>query len=226
MKRILSVFLIVALLASLCPTALADDEVETLKKRIEELEAEIAQKDAIIEALTVALQEMNNAGKDKSTGVVVVPPGSNQTSAKHNVPGNDLPDELPAPLGDGLIMIEACKTTFIEYDTFTRMRMEVKVRNLTEYSPPNIYIGILYTPIDTNGDALDGSKYMGSTDIALSGTAQWLKADCDKDGATGLRILGYRIYGDVSIQGSFETPIELYSEDYKIIYDEIKGTGY
>ena len=226
MKRLISILIIVAVLASFCPAALADDDVEALMKRIAELEAEIEKKDAIIEALTAALTGMKNTEQNNDVGVVVIPSGGNQPSTKHNVPGNDLPEELSTPLGDDQIVIEACKTKFIEYDTYTQMRMSVKVKNLTEYSPPNTYIGISITPIDINGDALDGTFYMGSTDIAPSGKAQWLEAICNVEGAVGIRILGYRIYGDVSIQGSFETPIELYSKDYKIIYDEIKGTGY
>lgn len=48
MKRFVSILVIVAVLVSLCPAAFADDDVEALKKRIAELEAEIEQKDAII----------------------------------------------------------------------------------------------------------------------------------------------------------------------------------
>ncbi len=221
MKKLISILIIVALIVSLCPTALADDDVEALKKRIEELEAEIAQKDAIITALT--------RGTDNTeAGVVVVPPstiGGSQITTKRNFDGNNLPEELAVPLGDSRFVIEACRTKFVERDTYTQMRMEVKVRNLTEYSPPKIYIGLYYTPIDENGDALDNTINMGSTDIAYSGKAQWLEGYCDKEGATGIRILGYHIYGDVDIKDYFDEPIELYSKDFKITYDEIKGTG-
>ena len=219
MKRIISALLIIVLLVSLCPTVLADDDVESLKKRIEELEAEIAMKDAIIAAL---VKGNHNTGTE-----VIVMPGTNggsQITTKRNYDGNDLPEELLVPIGDECFVIEACKTNFIEHDTYTQMRMSLKVRNLTEYSPPNVYFLLEVAPIDENGDVLEHFQ-MGCTNIALSGKAEWLEAICNEDGATGLCIFGYQIYGDIDVKNSFATPIELYSKDYKVTYDEIKGTG-
>ena len=197
MKRGIAIVLTIAIILVLC----ACGKSETAEKKTEE---------------TTGTQSEN----------VIVVPDNNQTSVKRDVDGNDLPEKLTVPLGDENFVIEACKTRFVERDTYTQMRMEIKVRNLTEYSPPNTYIGFLFKAIDENGDALDSAtRYLGSTDIAPSGRAQWLEAISNEDGATGIMIFGYHIYGSVDIKASFDTPIELYSKDYKITYDEIKGTG-
>ena len=220
MKRLVSVLIIIVMLISLCPVAVADDVVEALKKRIEELEEEIATKDAIIAALA-------KGSNNTEVGVAFVPPGttgSSQITTKGNLDGNDLPEDLLVPVGDECFVIEACKTKFIEHDTYTQMRMSLKVRNLTEYSPPNVYFLLEVAPIDENGAALEHFQ-MGCTKIALSGKAEWLEAICNEDGATGLCIFGYRIYGDVEVNASFVTPIQLYSKDYKVTFDRIKSTG-
>lgn len=154
--------------------------------------------------------------------VIEVPENINQYDTQYNVPANDLPEELPNPLGDDNFQIEGCKTTFEERDTYTTMRMNVKVRNLTSYNPPDNF-ALLYTPIDENGDALDGTILLGCTDIAVSGKAQWLETYDTEEGATGIRILGYQVYGGPNLKVYFDTPIELYSKDYKITYDSIKS---
>ena len=52
MKRLICIIVVVLMFVSLLPVAKAEDDIEALKKLIEELEALIAEKDAIIDELT------------------------------------------------------------------------------------------------------------------------------------------------------------------------------
>lgn len=176
----------------------------------------------LVFSLILTLCACNQEEHNHQVEVIEVPGNVNQYDTEYNIPGNDLPEELPTPLGDDNFQIEGCKTIFEERDTYTTMRMNLKVRNLTSHNPPDKF-ALLYTPIDENGDALDSTILLGCTDIAVSGKAQWLETHDTEEGATGVRILGYQVYGGPDLKVYFDTPIELYSKDYKITYDSIKS---
>ncbi len=95
MKKFISILIIVALLVTLCPATFADDDVEALKKRIEELEAEItkkdeiiAQKDAVITALAGSITGkpeavQNNRYETEDGNVYVRSPNSDTSTESY-----------------------------------------------------------------------------------------------------------------------------------------------
>ncbi len=68
MKRILSILFVLAMLVSLFPTALAEENIGELKQKIEELESQIAEKDAKISELTDIIIKLNSQlmGNDRN----------------------------------------------------------------------------------------------------------------------------------------------------------------
>ena len=151
--------------------------------------------------------------------VVYVPGQVNQNTPDRYLL-NDLPEELAEPVGDENFVVEAVRTEVMDYGSNTRYDISVKVRNLTEFSPPAKY-SIGYTLIDKNGDALHKTRQMGSTDIPPSGTAQWLEAGAEIEGVAGIRLLSYHVFGDEGeLIGDtyFDSPIEFYYENYQMEY--------
>lgn len=162
------------------------------------------------------------ANADSKTEIIAVPSADNKTELIA-VPNADESSviygdiireqtvELAEPLGDDNFVIEAYKTTFTDYETYTEFLIEIKVKNLTEYNPPHNYLSLYYAPIDANGDLLTETLLLGNTNISPSGRAQWFKQWHKEAGATGVLILGYKVFGENQFEGYFDTPIELYS---------------
>lgn len=119
MKRLISILVIVALLVSICPAALADDDVEALKKRVEELEAEIEKKDAII------------AEKDAIISALASSIGSKSTFEKQEKQANNNKN-----IFDDAIIVEEVKIETVEgsYKNGKPMKsVRMKIRN--NYNP-------------------------------------------------------------------------------------------
>ncbi|MBQ7895827.1 MAG: hypothetical protein IJ364_04645 [Oscillospiraceae bacterium] len=162
------------------------------------------------------------ANADSKTEIIAVPSADNKTEliAVSNadessvIYGDIIREqtvELAEPLGDDNFVIVAYKTTFTDYETYTEFLIEIKVKNLTEYNPPHNYLSLYYAPIDANGDLLTETLLLGNTNISPSGRAQWFKQWHKEAGATGVLILGYKVFGENQFEGYFDTPIELYS---------------
>lgn len=164
-----------------------------------------------------------NSDTNENTQIVqevVYVPGQPTQNTPDRYLLNDLPEELAEPVGDENFVVEAVRTEVMDYGSNTRYDISVKVRNLTEFSPPAKY-SIGYTLIDKNGDALHQTREMGNTDIPPSGTAQWLEAGAEIEGVAGIRLLSYHVFGnggELLGRTYFDSPIEFYYEDYQMEY--------
>ena len=131
MKKLISILIIVALIVSLCPTALADD-VEALKKRIEELEAEIKTKDTIIAALTKASiapsGDAATAWQQTREALTEAPPPQSTLAPLY--------DKGPSPTNNDYISIEEVRLVPVEEGKY---RPNIKVRCLYPEGALQVY---------------------------------------------------------------------------------------
>lgn len=147
MKRLISILIIIAVLFTLCPAALAEDDVEALKKRIEELEAEIAEKDAIIAEKDAIISVLASSAANGTNHVVTKPPAPQTTLAP-------LYDVGPSPTDTDFLTIEEIKLVPLDNG---RVRPDMKIRCLYPEGVLQLYpqsAEVFYNYLNNDGEII------------------------------------------------------------------------